>query len=524
MRFIRGITREMAIRALADLVMVNAAFALALAARLLWALWADPALEAREILSAYMEFYFVSVWLLSLIALAVFSAGGFYTHGRVYQGRYKFIVVLQAVSLVYLIFGFAVYLTRDLLAPVPRASLFLAWGFTLVLVAGSRLWAFAWRRVADVEDRLFRRAEPARQIRSVLVIGGAGYIGSVLCRQLLEQGYRVRVLDALLYGDAAIRELYGNARFDFIEGDSRDVESVVRAMWGMQAVVHLGEIVGDPATALDERLTLEINLAATRLVAQAAKGAGARRFVYASSCSAYGSSNEILNEQSVLNPVSLYGRTKIGAEKALLALNAPEFHPVVLRLATVYGLSPRPRFDLVLNLLTARAVCDGEFTIFGGDQWRPFVHVADVAEAIARCLEAPRANVQGQVFNVGSDDQNYTMLQAGELIQALIPEAQLTLQDDETDVRNYRVSFAKIGRELGFKSLRTVADGVREIEAALREGQIEDYGAKRYSNYKTLNETYNGLGIGSRQISELYAAPRPAAAADGAATANLSGA
>ena len=128
------------------------------------------------------------------------------------------------------------------------------------------------------------------------------------------------------------------------------------------------------------------------------------------------------------------------------------------------------------------------------------------------------------MFNVGSDDQNYTMLQAGELIQALIPEAQLTLQDDETDVRNYRVSFAKIGRELGFKSLHTVADGVREIEAALREGQIEDYGAKRYSNYKTLNETYNGLGIGSRQISELYAAPRPAAAADGAATANLSGA
>jgi nucleoside-diphosphate-sugar epimerase len=314
----------------------------------------------------------------------------------------------------------------------------------------------------------------------------------------------VRVLDALLYGDAAIRDLYDHDRFDFVKGDSRNVESVVRAMSGMDAVVHLGEIVGDPATALDEKLTKEINLAATRLVAGVAKGYGARRFVYASSCSVYGTSDEILSEQSVLNPVSLYARTKVGAENALLSLNGPDFHPVILRLATVYGVSPRPRFDLVVNLLTAKAVCDGEITIFGGDQWRPFVHVADAGRAIVRCLEAPLDNIKGQVFNVGSDEQNYTITQVGELIQRLIPEAKVIHRGDNVDKRNYHVSFAKIRRELGFEPHQTVEDSVRETGAALREGRIGDYRDKCYSNYKTLSDPDNHLSIRSEHITELY--------------------
>jgi nucleoside-diphosphate-sugar epimerase len=509
MRFARRITREILIRALADAIMVNAAFLLALAIRLLWAIWLDPSLAAREILSRYLQIYSVSSWLLTLTALIVFWASGFYTHGRVYRGRYKAVIIFQAVSLVYLIYGFVVFLSRDLLSPLPRAAIFLAWAITLAFVAGSRLWAKAWRRVVVVEDYLFRRVEPPSKVQSVLVIGGAGYIGSILCRQLLEKGYHVRVLDALLYGDAAIRELYDRDRFDFVEGDSRNVENVVRAMRDMDAVVHLGEIVGDPATALDEKLTLEINLAATRLVAEAAKGYGARRFVYASSCSVYGAGSEVLSEQSILNPVSLYARTKVGAEKALLALNGPDFHPVLLRLGTVYGLSPRLRFDLVINLLTAKAVCDGQITIFGGEQWRPFVHVADVARAIVRCVEAPAANVRGQVFNVGSDQQNYTIARVGELIQRLIPEARLVQMGDDADRRDYHVSFAKIHRELGFEPRCTVEEGVREIEAALRDGRVANYRDKCYSNYKTLSDSDNHLSIRARHISALYAsAPR----------------
>ncbi len=352
---------------------------------------------------------------------------------------------------------------------------------------------------------MFSPDELDGKLHRVLVIGGAGYIGSMLCRQLLDRGYRVRVLDALLYGKESVAELMDHPRFEMIKGDSRDVTAVVRAMLEMDAVIHLGEIVGDPATALDEPLTLEINLAATRLVAEAAKGFGAQRFIYASSASVYGASSETLNEQSVLRPVSLYARTKIGAESALMALNGPDFHPVVLRFSAVYGLSHRPRFDLVINILTAKAVSDGAITIFGGDQWRPFVHVADVARAIVLCLEAPLESVQGQVFNVGSDQQNYTIDQVGELIHRLIPEAELVYQGGDTDKRDYHVSFAKIRRALGFEPQYTVQDGVREIEAALRDGRIKDYRNKLYSNYKTLSDPGNQIAIRARHITGLYA-------------------
>jgi nucleoside-diphosphate-sugar epimerase len=231
--------------------------------------------------------------------------------------------------------------------------------------------------------------------------------------------------------------------------------------------------------------------------------------VYASSCSVYGAGSDSLNERSALHPVSLYARAKIVSEQALLALDGPDFHPVILRFATLYGLSPRPRFDLVVNLLTARAVCDGEVTIFGGEQWRPFIHVADAAKAIVGCLEAPLTTVKGKVFNVGSDEQNHTITQIGELIQRLIPDARLVLQGDNKDGRDYHVSFAKIRRELGFLTTHTVDDGVREIEAVLREGRITDYRATLYSNYRTLSESGGPLHIRSKHIPELYAVHPP---------------
>jgi nucleoside-diphosphate-sugar epimerase len=359
--------------------------------------------------------------------------------------------------------------------------------------------------VVNRERPILRELQRNERIQHVLVIGGAGYIGSVLCRQLLDKGYSVRVLDALLYGRESLTDLEGVPLFELIEGDSRDVSAVFRGMMNMDAVVHLGELVGDPACAVDENLTLEINLAATRMVADAARGCGIKRFVYASSCSVYGASDEILDERSALKPVSLYARAKIVSEKALLMLNGPDFHPVMLRFATVYGLSPRPRFDLVVNLLTAKAVQDGEITVFGGDQWRPFVHVADVVGAVVCCLEAPLVSVKGQIFNVGSDEQNYTIMEIGELIHNLVPEADLINQGDTSDKRNYRVSFAKIRHELGFVPRHTAEDGVREIAAALRNGLIEDYTLNRYSNYKTLSDPSNHLAIRSRHINELYA-------------------
>jgi nucleoside-diphosphate-sugar epimerase len=498
--------REVLLRIAADAVMVNTSYFLAFATRFLFLVAFTPEgvhLDAPARFRGYLATYASTFWLLNLVAVAVFYLSGFYTFGRAYRGRYKVLVIVQAVSLAYLIFGFGVYFSY--LEPLPpRGVLVLGWAITLAALTASRLWAWLWGVVIKAERHLLREYDNGKSVRNVLVIGGAGYVGSVLCRHLLSQGYSVRVLDALLYGHESLGGLVSHPRFELLEGDSRDVSDVIRALLDMDAVVHLGELVGDPACALDEHLTLEINLAATRMVAEAARGYGIKRFVYASSCSVYGTGEETLNERSFLNPVSLYARAKTGSEQMLLALNGPDFHPVILRLATVYGLSPRPRFDLVVNLLAAKAVRDGEITIYGGDQWRPFVHVADVAYAIVRCLGAPLVNVKGQVFNVGSDEQNRTIAQVGELIRRLIPEARLVLQGQDVDRRNYRVSFAKIRRELDFLPRHTIEDGVREIEAALRNGQIGDFRDRRYSNYKTLSDPDNHLSIRSHHINKLY--------------------
>lgn len=517
MKFSRYLTFEVLIRVAADVVIVNASYLAALAIRLLWKISTRPNVSAEGQVVAALEIFGQTFWLLTLIAFVVYSQSGFYSRGRFYQGPFKALVILQAVSLSYVLFGFVLYLSeaRAWLSEPPRSPLLLSWLLTLGATMGARWWAKLWRLAMMREAPTLRNADNNGRVYHVLVIGGAGYIGSVLCRELLDKGYSVRILDAFLYGQESLTDLIRHPRFTVVEGDSRDVSAVFRAMLDMDAVVHLGELVGDPACALDEKLTLEINLAATRMVAEAAQGCGVKRFIYASSCSAYGASTRLVDERSALNPVSVYARAKIGSEQTLLGLNGPNFHPVILRLATVYGRSPRPRFDLVINLLTAKAVCDGEITIFGGDQWRPFVHVADVAQAILLCLAAPLASVKAGVFNVGSDEQNYTITQVGELIHRIIPQTRLVNHGNDADERDYHVSFARIRRELGFKPDYTVEDGVREIEAALRARQIENYQDKRYSNYMTLRDPANFLSISSRNITELYAAPLLGKVAEG---------
>ena len=344
-------------------------------------------------------------------------------------------------------------------------------------------------------------ASPA--LPRVLVTGGAGYIGSVLCRRLLNDGYRVRALDALFYGGQSLAELLSHERFELRQGDSRDVTELVAAMRNVDAVVHLGEIVGDPACSLDEQTTRDINLAATMTAAKVAKGLGVARFVYASSCSVYGASEHLLAESSELNPLSLYARAKVGAERALLDIHDSDFKPVLLRLATVFGLSPRPRFDLVVNLLTAKAVVDREISVIGGDQWRPFVHVTDVARAMAECLRAPLSLVGGQTFNVGSDSENYTIGQIGELVQQSVPGSALKVLGDQGDARNYRVSFAKIRATLGFEAKTPVVRGIHELRDALRSGAIGNYADARYSNVRALGQPEGNRSVRPRRIDYL---------------------
>ncbi len=332
----------------------------------------------------------------------------------------------------------------------------------------------------------FAAVEPLRQ--DILVIGGAGYIGSALLPKLLDAGHRVRLMDLFLYGREPIGAVADHPNLEVVEADFRQLDRLIQAMDGVDAVVHLGGIVGDPACALDEEFTKEVNVWATKVIADCAKGIGVPRFVFASTCSVYGASDDLLTEGSHLNPVSLYARTKIGCERFLRSMATERFQPTILRFGTVYGFSGRVRFDLVVNLLTAKAIVDRQITVFGEEQWRPFVHVDDAALAVVAALQAPTAAVAGETFNVGSNDQNLTLGDVGRLIKRLVPEAELVCSPVDGDRRNYRVDFTKIERKLGYAARWTIERGVSQVIEAMQNGQVSDYRSSEYSNVKYLSE------------------------------------
>ena len=318
-------------------------------------------------------------------------------------------------------------------------------------------------------------------VRKVLVIGGAGYLGSVLCRQLLKRGYRVRVLDNLTYGDDGIRELYKNKNFEFQKGDIRNISEIIEAIKNTDVVIHLAAIVGDPACVVDPKKTLEINYLATKMITETCKYFQINRFVFASTCSVYGESSmpdTRLTEESQLTPVSLYAETKIKCEQSILEAMDENFSPTILRMATLYGYSPNMRFDLVVNLLTGKAVFDKKITIFGGDQWRPWLHVEDAAKAYINCLEAPIEKIGGEIFNVLSE--NYKIIEIGRIIKSICPEARLKISKKITDKRNYNVSFNKISKILNYQPEKKVKDGVTEIKNAIKKRLIKSYQDPKY--------------------------------------------
>jgi nucleoside-diphosphate-sugar epimerase len=276
-------------------------------------------------------------------------------------------------------------------------------------------------------------------------------------------------------------------------------------MKDMDSVVHLGGLVGDPACAVDEELTIQINLIATRMIAQVAKGNGISRFVFASSCSVYGACDQVLNEKSALNPVSLYARSKIASENVLLSLKDSTFEPVILRFGTIYGLSGRTRFDLVVNLLAAKAVVEGVITVYGRDQWRPFLHVQDAAAAVVTALSARPESVASTIFNVGCDEQNRTLGQVGELIRNMVPGSILRCTEENVDRRNYRVEFDRIREELGFQPAWTLQSGIQQVLDAMLSGKVSNYQDPKYSNVKVLSApvTRESLPVAEDWVSKV---------------------
>jgi nucleoside-diphosphate-sugar epimerase len=320
----------------------------------------------------------------------------------------------------------------------------------------------------------------------ILVTGGAGYVGSSLVPTLLAGGHKVRVLDNLSQGGRGLLGPWSHPDFEFVRGDVRDDSAVRRSLQGAEAVVHLAAIVGDPACAREPELARSVNLEGSLALLRESQRAGAARFVFASTCSNYGKMKDpsrYVDETSELLPVSLYARTKVMIEEAILESPVTErMCTTNLRFATVFGVSPRMRFDLTVNEFTLEMLTKKRLVVFGKQFWRPYIHVRDLARAVLTVLEAPAPAVRRQVFNVGSTEQNYTKEQLVRLIQEFATEAVIEYVHKEDDPRDYRVSFAKIKKELGFEITRTVPDGVREVARLIQDGVITDGAAAAYRN------------------------------------------
>ena len=306
----------------------------------------------------------------------------------------------------------------------------------------------------------------------VLVTGGAGYIGSVLVRKLLEKGYEVAVLDLMLFGDIGVRDVVDRKRVKVVKADVRSYDPAI--LRNCDAVVDLAAISQpDPLKLIDVKLFYEVNYyVPIRTVNLAAKH-GVKRYVFASTCSVYGFHKDIVNENSPPNPLELYAETKHMAEKGIV--NTKGITKTILRLATVYGLSPKMRFDLVVNAMVLTLFKEGKIRVGRpGEQRRPVVHIGDVVEAVIRVLEAQKDVVDGEIFNVGSNDQNYKIIDlAYEIFKALDKKPNIEFYG-EPDARSYIVDFTKINRVLKFSCRYRVADGAREVYKALEEGVVRD--------------------------------------------------
>ena len=320
--------------------------------------------------------------------------------------------------------------------------------------------------------------------KRILVTGGAGYIGSILVNRLLKSGYKVIILDKLLFGVEPLKYFLQNPNpnLAIIIGDIQNEDDANRALENADAVIHLAAIVGDPACAADSDLAVNVNFNATVRLADLCKKRKIRRFVFASTCSVYGiGKKEMLDEDSEVNPVSLYAETRLYGERGILSLADKNFSPVLLRLGTIFGLSPRMRFDIIINYLIQKAIKEKKISIFGGEQWRPVLHVGDAARTFQLVLESPLEKIENQIFNVGL--ANFQIREIGAIIKKNLPDTEIQIIDKLEDKRSYHVSFEKIQKVLDFNEEKTIEMGIKEISEALQDGIIKDPKEKKYYNH-----------------------------------------
>lgn len=328
---------------------------------------------------------------------------------------------------------------------------------------------------------------------NVLVIGGAGYIGSVLTRKLLSKGYSIRVLDKLIYGNgSSISNLIEDKAFSFIYGDFGDEEVLEQSLENVTDVVLLAALVGDPVCKKYPDLARKVNVDYPKQLIEKMNGKRVSKFIFTSTCSNYGlrKDDSPATEDSELNPQSLYAETKIETENYILDnLNRFDFSPTILRLSTAFGVSGRMRFDLTISEFTKELALGKELIVYDENTWRPYCNVTDISEAIIRVLESPEQKVFGQVFNVGGNGNNYTKKMILDLIGKHVKQARIEYRKGGFDPRNYRVSFDKLKEVLDFEPHINAEDSIIQIARAIENNLFSDVEERKnlYGNYEIRN-------------------------------------
>lgn len=358
-------------------------------------------------------------------------------------------------------------------------------------------------------------------MRKILLVGGAGYIGAVLAEELLERGYAVRVLDRLYYGQQGLRDVHD--RVELVVSDMRTIDPSI--LDDIDAVINVGGLSNDPTAEYNPQANYEMNTLATKRLAELCKSKGVKRYVFASSCSIYDrgvgdSEKDILqDEESEVAPKAAYSGSKYEAERILLAMADDNFCPVILRKGTVFGFSPRMRYDLVVNTFVKDALTRGVLTLhYGGEMWRPLVDVRDAARAYIACLQAEESVVNGQIFNITLDNYRISelALRVREALREIGVDVNIKPDYGYRGVRSYRVSAKKIDRVLAFRPVVTVEESVQDMVRKIKDYGYTDFDNPRYYNIhwmKLLEEAYGIVKV----TGAVFEAPMATAAEEAVA-------
>ena len=324
--------------------------------------------------------------------------------------------------------------------------------------------------------------------KKILVVGGGGYVGSVLVPKLLQENYFVRVYDTFWYGEQVFGSLRNNPDLQILKGDIRSMRDNSIALSGMDVVLDLACISNDPSADLNPKFTYAINYGGQLLLMKMAKEAKIEKFIYASSSSVYGVRKEKnVTEDLSPEPITQYSKLKSETEKILLGLNSENFTAVILRPATVCGYSPRMRLDLTVNLLTSQAISNKKITVFGGTQKRPNINIHDMADAYLLLVEADKNHISGEIFNVGYG--NHRIIEIAKMVKRIIGKAEIVLSETN-DLRSYHISSEKIKKKLGYTPRHTIKDAIIEIKNAFECGLIKDSSNEAYYNVRFMKSRH----------------------------------